>query len=52
VGLERPERRVHKQLPVTSAARTIIDIAVDVPTRLLEWAVDEALLKRPRSTRA
>jgi very-short-patch-repair endonuclease len=46
VGLDRPERRVHKQLPVTSAAPTILDIAVDLPARLLEWALDEALLKR------
>jgi very-short-patch-repair endonuclease len=46
VGLDRPDRRVHKGLPVTSAARAILDIAADVPARLLEWAVDEALLKR------
>jgi very-short-patch-repair endonuclease len=35
--------RVHKGLPVTSPARTLLDLADLLPQSELEWAVDEAI---------
>jgi very-short-patch-repair endonuclease len=44
--LERRETRIREGLPVTSPARTALDIAADVSLRELERAVDEALVGR------
>jgi very-short-patch-repair endonuclease len=38
--------RVHKGLPVTSPARTLLDIAATLPDRDLERALGEALVRR------
>jgi very-short-patch-repair endonuclease len=38
--------RFHEQLPVTSAARALLDIAPTIPTRELERALDQALIRR------
>jgi very-short-patch-repair endonuclease len=38
--------RIHKQLPVTSPARTLLDVADLLPQIELEWAVDEAITQR------
>lgn len=44
--LERLETRMHEGLPVTSPARTAVDIAAELTVRELERAVDEALIRR------
>lgn len=44
--LDANEVRIHQGLPVTSPARTCLDIAADVTLRELERAVDEALVRR------
>ena len=36
----------HQQLPITSPARTLLDIAPHTSPRSLEWAIDQALTKR------
>ena len=38
--------RVHQGLPVTSPARTLLDLAGVLTPRQLEWTVDQALLTR------
>ena len=58
-GRRRPGIRVHRtaqldprdarreqQIPITSPARTLLDIAPEISTRSLEWAIDQALVKR------
>ncbi len=44
--LNRGDVRVIEGLPVTSPARTLIDIATDLDDRTFERAVDEALVQR------
>src|SRR5438105_7082954 len=39
--------RVHKGVPVTSPARTLLDLAEILPQAELEWAVDEAITQTP-----
>ena len=36
----------HQQIPITSPARTLLDIAPHTSPRSLEWAIDQALTKR------
>jgi very-short-patch-repair endonuclease len=38
--------RRYQQIPITSPARALLDIAPEVSGRSLEWAVDQALVKR------
>jgi very-short-patch-repair endonuclease len=38
--------RIHKHLPVTSPARTLLDVAELLSQAELEWAVDEAITQR------
>lgn len=38
--------RIRQGLPVTSPARTLLDITPDLSTRELEWTLDEALTSR------
>jgi very-short-patch-repair endonuclease/predicted transcriptional regulator of viral defense system len=40
--LRSEERTVHRRIPVTTPARTILDLATKLPQRQLERAVDEA----------
>jgi very-short-patch-repair endonuclease len=64
-GRERPGIRAHRVtrlesmdirrcegLPITSAARALLDIAPDLPDRALERALDEALVRKLVSHRA
>ncbi len=44
--LDPKDIRIHNALPVTSPARTLLDIAPDLTTHELEWALDEALTSR------
>jgi very-short-patch-repair endonuclease len=44
--LRKTDVRVRSGLPLTSPARTIIDVAADLTARELERAVDEALVRR------
>jgi very-short-patch-repair endonuclease len=41
--LTRADITIHDGLPITSAARTMLDISELLPTREAEWALDEAL---------
>jgi very-short-patch-repair endonuclease len=41
--LDRSATRIHRGLPVTSPARTLLDIAEILPQAELDWAVDEAI---------
>jgi very-short-patch-repair endonuclease len=41
-GLRPEERTVHCRIPVTTPARTLLDLATSLPHRQLERAVDEA----------
>jgi very-short-patch-repair endonuclease len=41
--LDRHDVRIHKGLPVTSPARTVLDLAAELARRELERALDEAL---------
>jgi very-short-patch-repair endonuclease len=45
-SLARRDALRYQQLPITSAARTLLDIAPHTSTRSLEWAIDQALTKR------
>lgn len=45
-GLHPDDRRHHNQVPVTSVARTLLDIAEVVPLRRLVRAIDEADRRR------
>lgn len=40
------DMRVHRQLPVTAPARTLLDLASSLDTRALERVLDEALIVR------
>ena len=40
------DARLEQQIPITSPARALLDIAPEVSTRSLEWAIDQALVKR------
>ncbi|HEX5821905.1 MAG TPA: hypothetical protein VFY30_09075, partial [Solirubrobacterales bacterium] len=43
IGSLRPEERtIHCRIPVTTTARTLLDLAAILPQRQLERAVDEA----------
>jgi len=44
--LDPRDARRHQQIPITSPARALLDIAPDVSGRSLEWAIDQALVKR------
>jgi very-short-patch-repair endonuclease len=44
--LHPSERRLHKDLPLTSPARTLLDLAPHVTARELERALDEGLTRR------
>jgi very-short-patch-repair endonuclease len=44
--LEPRDLRLHHGLPVTSPARTLLDVAAELPTRELERALDEGLVQR------
>jgi very-short-patch-repair endonuclease len=45
-SLEPRDARRHQQIPITSPARALLDIAPEVSSRSLEWALDQALVKR------
>jgi very-short-patch-repair endonuclease len=45
-SLTRAEIRKHQGLPLTSPARTLLDLAEDLSERELERALDEALVRR------
>jgi hypothetical protein len=45
-GIERADRTIRHGIPVTSVARTLLDLAEVVPRRRLERAVDEAERRR------
>jgi very-short-patch-repair endonuclease len=40
------ERRVHRDLPITSPARTVLDIAAGLPDRDIEYILEEGLARR------
>jgi very-short-patch-repair endonuclease len=40
------DARRHQQIPIASPARALLDIAPEVSGRSLEWALDQALVKR------
>jgi very-short-patch-repair endonuclease len=44
--LDRRDATRHQNLPITSPARTLLDIAPHTSTRSLEWAIDQALTQR------
>jgi very-short-patch-repair endonuclease len=44
--LRRADARRHQRLPITSPARTLLDIAPELSDRSLERAFDEALIQR------
>lgn len=44
--LQRRDARRYQQIAITSPARALLDIAPEVSGRSLEWAVDQALVKR------
>ncbi|HET7051917.1 MAG TPA: type IV toxin-antitoxin system AbiEi family antitoxin domain-containing protein [Solirubrobacteraceae bacterium] len=44
--LDPRDTRRHQQIPITSPARALLDIAPEVSGRSLEWALDQALVKR------
>jgi very-short-patch-repair endonuclease len=44
--LDPRDSRRYQQIPITSPARTLLDIAPEVSGRSLEWALDQALVKR------
>lgn len=45
-ALDPSDIRRHQQIPITSPARTLLDIAPEISGRSLEWALDQALVKR------
>ena len=45
-SLDASERRIHNDLPVTSPARMLLDVAADSTDRELERAYDHVLVKR------
>jgi very-short-patch-repair endonuclease len=45
-SLEKRDARRYQQLPITSPARALLDIAPHISGRSLEWAIDQALVKR------
>ena len=47
--LGRRDTRLLEGLPITSAARTLLDIALDLPDRELERALDESIATRKTS---
>jgi very-short-patch-repair endonuclease len=44
--LDPRDARRYQQLPVVSPARALLDIAPEISGRSLEWALDQALVKR------
>jgi very-short-patch-repair endonuclease len=44
--LDPRDARRHQQLPIVSPARALLDIAPEISPRSLEWALDQALVKR------
>jgi very-short-patch-repair endonuclease len=44
--LDPRDARRYQQLPITSPARALLDIAPEISGRSLEWALDQALVKR------
>jgi very-short-patch-repair endonuclease len=44
--LDPRDVRCHQRIPITAPARTLLDIAPEISTRSLEWALDQALVKR------
>ncbi|HYZ81334.1 MAG TPA: DUF559 domain-containing protein, partial [Solirubrobacteraceae bacterium] len=45
-ALEPRDIRRHQGIPITSPARTLLDIAPDLSDRSLEWALDDAVTRR------
>lgn len=45
-SLETSELRVHRGMPITAPARTLLDLAATLPERPLERALDEAVVRR------
>ncbi|HEV7177423.1 MAG TPA: type IV toxin-antitoxin system AbiEi family antitoxin domain-containing protein [Solirubrobacteraceae bacterium] len=44
--LDRRDAHRHQQIPIVSPARALLDIAPKISGRALEWALDQALVKR------
>jgi very-short-patch-repair endonuclease len=44
--LDPRDARRYQQLPIVSPARALLDIAPEISPRSLEWALDQALVKR------
>ena len=44
--LDPRDARRYQQIPITSPARALLDIAPETSGRALEWALDQALVKR------
>ena len=44
--LDPRDARRHQQIPIISPARALLDIAPETSGRALEWALDQALVKR------
>src|SRR5262249_22706224 len=45
-ALQRRDAVRYQRIPITSPSRTLLDIAPQISGRSLEWAIDQALIKR------